>query len=64
MDPNETLRRLREAIAQLEELHEQGALGTGDDADVVADAAVHFRALDHWLTQRGFLPNAWAHDLI
>jgi hypothetical protein len=47
MDPNETLRMLRERMAEIER---------DEYADAIAsEAAEHFRALDGWLT-RGRLP--------
>lgn len=55
MDPNETLRRLRdcctEAAANLDKGYEMDA-GQGELAEL-------FEALDQWLTNGGFLPKAW-----
>ena len=49
MDPNETLRRLRELAER--ELN-------APDPDH-ADWAEWFQALDQWITSGGFLPYAW-----
>lgn len=54
MDPNEALRRLREALAQW---HLRGDMaGALDAAATIADQA---HALDEWLSKGGFLPRAW-----
>lgn len=54
MDPNETLRSARKALATY--------LGT-DDAEEANNAseslADAFEALDEWLTKGGLLPSAW-----
>jgi len=50
MDPNETLRRIRE-------LSERGY--DEDDAASVVEA---FRDLDEWLSKGGFLPSAWSWE--
>lgn len=53
MDPNETLRRIRELVGA----EDDGAVdSTLDRLDRVADL---FVGLDAWLTQGGFLPEAW-----
>lgn len=49
MDPNETLRRLRE-LAERE-------LNAPDPDN--ADWAEWFQALDEWISRGGFLPDAW-----
>lgn len=49
MDPNETLRRLRELCA-LDNCH----LFSTEIADL-------FEALDDWITNGGFLPTEWEH---
>lgn len=51
MDPNETLRMLRELS---EDITEHGA--TPDKAHALAEL---FAALDEWLNRGGFLPAAW-----
>lgn len=54
MDPNETLRLMREAL-------EDSSLLEGDAADRAReDVCEYVRALDEWLTKGGFLPDAWA----
>lgn len=56
MDPNETLKRLRDAL--------KVALGGNGDTieeDRAAyDAAEAAQALDEWLSAAGFLPDAWS----
>lgn len=54
MDVNETLRRLREAVAQW-------TLANGTDAALHAadDAVQAFIDLDEWLSKGGFLPTEW-----
>lgn len=57
MDPNETLRRLRDIAALV--LH----LADTDDNGVpepMLEMAELFDGLDTWLTRGGFLPDAWA----
>lgn len=51
MDPDETLKRAREAYAQYT------ARPTHDAAEALAEA---FTALDGWITRGGFLPRDWA----
>lgn len=47
MDPNETLRRLRELCEQPVSL------------DACEEIQQHFEALDGWLSTGGFMPAAW-----
>lgn len=49
MDPDETLRWLRETFAD----------GVEWDAETLDAVAERFRALDGWLSKGGFLPTAW-----
>ncbi len=60
MDPNEALRRLREAAAKVRE--EMDKCFGGDPMDDVSDMLQHFEALDGWITNGGFLPAAWRRD--
>ena len=55
MDPNETLRRLRELSATPinNNMKEFGEL--------IDNLVFNFEALDEWLSKGGFLPNEWAH---
>jgi len=59
MDPNETLRLLREAIRAYdrEEAGEDNIMRLIDAASEVRNLA---EALDIWVTKGGFLPSAWA----
>jgi hypothetical protein len=62
MDPNEALKRAREAI---ERYQDDASLGFNTDtrleaADKLADA---FEALDEWLSKGGFLPLEWSESL-
>ncbi len=49
MDPNETLKELRELI---------DLVLRGDDTSVF-EAATKFEDLDEWISKGGFLPEAW-----
>jgi hypothetical protein len=53
MDPNETLRRMRELHTQW---NEEAAI---DSVDLAAAMFDYFDALDTWLSRGGFLPDAW-----
>jgi hypothetical protein len=61
MNPNETLRLMREAM----QTYLQGEATR--DREVMADAAsdlyTHAAALDTWLSRGGFLPDAWRQTL-
>jgi len=57
MDPDECLLRLRAAAAKVREEMAKG-LG-GDPMDDVSDMLEHFEALDGWISNGGFLPEAW-----
>ena len=49
MDPDETLRRLRELVRA----------NNYDDYENILE---HFDALDEWLSKGGFLPRAWRDE--
>jgi hypothetical protein len=53
MDPNEALRIIREARAEL------FSEGEPYDPETVRTLAEHVDALDTWLSKGGFLPAAW-----
>lgn len=56
MDPNETLRRLREKVREARaDAEVQGYVNLGDAVAVLE----YFAALDEWLSKGGFLPEAW-----
>jgi acyl-CoA reductase-like NAD-dependent aldehyde dehydrogenase len=60
MDPNETLRVLREAVAYWQDMPSNASDAWRRE---VADAmAEHAEALDAWLTRGGFLPDAWRRN--
>lgn len=60
MDPNETLRLLREAVA---EYRRPLPFSDSDEAaQLLADLVQHVEALDEWLSKGGFLPSAWERD--
>jgi hypothetical protein len=69
MDPNETLRLIRSAVAaslQLADDYEKSGddyPATAEDAgnyiDQLDELAQQVEALDQWLTRGGFLPEAW-----
>lgn len=54
VDPNETLRMLREASRDI--------LNGGEEWDG-HDVAEMFEALDGWITRGGFLPREWAREV-
>jgi hypothetical protein len=60
MDPNETLRRLRELLSTRQNLdlddpdNDQELIRVGDDIAELVEA------LDDWITKGGFLPKDWA----
>jgi hypothetical protein len=56
MDPNEALRKAREALKQY-----RGADSSGDAVFPAEELADAFEALDTWLSNGGFLPRAWTH---
>ncbi len=51
MDPNETLERLRELAAII--------VRSDDDATAAYELADAVQNLDQWLSNGGFLPQAW-----
>jgi hypothetical protein len=55
MDPNETLRQLRKAFADMDNATDR------DDFEIATrEAQDLFEALDNWLTRGGFVPRDWA----
>lgn len=58
MDPNETLRELRESVRRAQ----RAADGDSNDAEIEAwqEAGEKILALDEWLSRGGFLPDDWA----
>jgi len=57
MDPNETLRKCRDALIEYA-LHNKPA-----GIDCLEELAEHFLDLDDWLTnKRGALPTDWAQE--
>lgn len=52
MDPNETLRRIRSLVLQIEKDESGMAHGAEELAELV-------RALDHWMSRGGFAPYEW-----
>lgn len=68
MDPNETLRRLRAAIASANLISDDYHNADDDETvmieDVIStldDVAGMAEALDEWLTKGGFPPADWDH---
>jgi hypothetical protein len=57
MDPNETLRQLREAVAAYRTADSHG--DAESRADVAETVVSRFEDLDQWLSDGGFLPGAW-----
>lgn len=60
MDPDETLRLLREAYSRFEDVRGAESGPVVDAASDMRDAVV---ALDEWLSRGGFLPAAWRRSL-
>lgn len=56
MDPNETLKNIRELAEAIFEDESQES--KGDKAEELAD---YFQALDEWISNGGCLPLEWAH---
>lgn len=55
MDPNATLRRIRELVKELQEPE-----GDGYDTDTLTEELTELvSSLDNWLTKGGFLPKQW-----
>ena len=55
MDPNETLRRMRELAAEIPKLDMESLA----DHWKATELAELVEALDNWITKGGFLPAAW-----
>jgi hypothetical protein len=55
MDPNETLRLLRERAANVIRQADEGL----DNPEACFDLAEAFQNLDEWISKGGFLPDAW-----
>ena len=60
MDPNQVLKRFRQAYSDWEDTR-----GKGEDPDTAVAAADEMRdamyAMDEWLSAGGFLPDDWAN---
>lgn len=56
MDPNATLKNIREAVGELRNQDDDGVL---DDTSQVGFLLESVEALDEWLGKGGFLPTAW-----
>jgi hypothetical protein len=57
MDPNETLKAIRDGIVNLRDLMDQGYAPYPEDVQRLLSQA---EALDEWLSKGGFLPKEWA----
>jgi hypothetical protein len=55
MDPNITLLKLHRAMRMMRD----GIDGNGDLITAAELAEMYFTALDEWLSNGGFLPDAW-----
>lgn len=55
MDPDEALTEIRDCIAEMEEWP-SGSVPPAVDALIE-----HVKALDEWLSNRGFVPSAWSY---
>lgn len=52
MDPDETLRIIRERVTEWYS-------GDGNSVEIAADLVEHLAVLDEWLSKGGFKPQAW-----
>ena len=57
MDPEVALAEIREQIEEFDGLSEDNFVDALRAADQITE---HFKALDEWLSNGGFLPSAWA----
>lgn len=57
VDPEQCLKELREAIAEMK--HEMSEGFAGDLGDAAEKTIDRFEALDGWLSRGGFLPEDW-----
>lgn len=62
MDPNEALRELREAVAGVRILQDDGMDSGPAYMQFLELACMAAEALDDWLTEGGFLPAPWVGD--
>ena len=64
MDPNETLKELRELIDSLRPLLESDddSLDTGDVGEDLIELIDKFENLDGWLSNGGFAPTEWSKN--
>jgi hypothetical protein len=56
MDPDVTLKSLRELVDTLQKQLDAGEAIHRSDVEAVC---THFQALDHWFKRGGFLPYEW-----
>jgi hypothetical protein len=59
MDPNETLKQLRDAMARLSD-YQTGPFPRPSLDDAVDDAIEMFASLDLWLSNGGAKPDVWS----
>jgi len=59
MDPNETLKTLRAVATRIDAAGSRGETPSPEDAVLLAE---HFHALDLWVVNGGFLPQAWQQE--
>lgn len=57
MDPNETLRRIRELYRSILESDIKASITVETEAEELAELV---QALDGWITNGGFMPTKWA----
>lgn len=56
MDPNETLRRIREVFKNFDDTK---VVDYDEISELFCEAETLFESLDEWLSKGGFLPEAW-----
>lgn len=64
MDPNETLRMLREAVTTLQNILDDtdgnvDEQGLQEIQELAFDMARDFESLDNWMSGKGFAPDDW-----
>lgn len=60
MDPTETLRVIREALAKVGDLDGWFPGEDVDRDDLIETAVRAFQALDEWMSKSGFKPAQWS----
>lgn len=62
MDPDATLKKMREAYTRLFDLIEEDGAGGVEFEEVAEDLANAAQDLDVWISRKGMLPINWSHS--